>query len=68
MEPYSKRTAAIIDLEVQRLVAEAFQRAVELVQQNAVTLSRIVDALLEKEALSADELKAIIGSSDAAPC
>lgn len=72
MEPYSKRTAALIDCEVQRLVAGAFRRAVELVERNKATLDRIVEALLEKEALSADELKVIItcpseSSESAAP-
>ncbi|VDK40214.1 unnamed protein product [Taenia asiatica] len=65
VEPYSKRTAALIDFEVQRLVAEAFQRAMALIKRNELKLRRIVDELLEKEVLSADELKAIIALDSA---
>lgn len=65
VEPYSKRTAALIDIEVQRLVAEAFQRAMALIKRNELKLRRIVDRLLEKEVLSADELKAIIALDSA---
>ncbi|KAH9278656.1 Paraplegin [Echinococcus granulosus] len=68
MEPYSKRTAAMIDCEVQRLVAEAFQCAMTLIKQNELKLRRIVDELLEKEVLSADELKAIIASDSGVSC
>ncbi|VDL62585.1 unnamed protein product [Hymenolepis diminuta] len=63
VEPYSKRTAALIDSEVQRLINEAFQRAVKLIRENEPKLRRIVDALLEKEVLAADELKAIMEDS-----
>ncbi|VDO03719.1 unnamed protein product [Rodentolepis nana] len=62
VEPYSKKTAALIDSEVQRLVNEAFRRAVKLIRENEPKLRRIVDTLLEKEVLSADELKAIVGN------
>nr|CDS31080.2 paraplegin [Hymenolepis microstoma] len=63
VEPYSKKTAALIDSEVQRLVTEAFQRAVKLIRENEPKLRRIVDTLLEKEVLSADELKGIMGNA-----
>lgn len=50
----------MIDMEVQRLVSEAFQRAVGLVQQHEEKLMRLVQALLEKEVLSAKELREIL--------
>ncbi|VDM32001.1 unnamed protein product [Hydatigera taeniaeformis] len=62
VEPYSKRTAALIDFEVHRLLAEAFQRAIALITKNECKLRCIVEELMEKEVLSADELKAIIAS------
>lgn len=62
MKPYSQRTAALIDCEVDRLVAAAFQRAVGLIQVHETTLMRLVTLLLENEVVSSDQLKTILYS------
>ncbi len=67
LKPYSKRTAELIDSEVQRLVAEAFHRAVAIIQSHEGQLMRLVNTLLEKEVVSADELREIIGTKKPSP-
>ncbi len=58
---YSEETARVVDEEVKRIVDECYSRAKKIIEENKEKLSRLVDVLLEKEVLSADEFKKIIG-------
>ncbi len=57
---YSEEVASAIDREVRDIVTEQYQRAKELLNHRRVTLNRLALALMEKETLLADELKAIV--------
>ncbi len=47
-------------------MAEAFHRAVDIIQSHEGQLMRLVNTLLDKEVVSADELREIIGTKKSA--
>jgi len=57
---FSEETARQIDLEVRRLIDEAYQSAHNIVENNADAMHRIAAALLERETIDADELKLLL--------
>ncbi len=57
---FSEETARQIDLEVRRLIDEAYQSAHNLVEANADAMHRIAAALLERETIDAEELRLLI--------
>ena len=57
---FSEETARQIDLEVRRLIDEAYQAAHNLVESNADAMHRIAAALLERETIDAEELKLLL--------
>jgi cell division protease FtsH len=57
---YSEATAIKIDEEVRRLVQKGYGTAKNILAENHDTLVRIALALLEREVLDANEIKAII--------
>jgi len=57
---YSEDTAIKIDLEVKRFISEGYETAKKILEQNRDTLSRIAEALLEREVLDANEVRMII--------
>ncbi|HEX7096340.1 MAG TPA: AAA family ATPase, partial [Acidimicrobiales bacterium] len=58
---YSEEVAAAIDLEVRRLIDEAHHEAREILTLHRPTLDQLADALVERETLEEDELRAILG-------
>ena len=61
-------TAREIDLEVRRLVKEALQNARNVLDQHRDELEKLAQALLERETLSIDELRELLGMApEAAP-
>ncbi len=60
---FSEETAAMIDSEVNKLVAEAYNRAKNLLVHNRSILDRIAQMLIERETVDAEELEEIIQSS-----
>jgi cell division protease FtsH len=63
---FSEGTAQVIDEEVQRLLAEADERAYDLLLAHRSELDRLVDALLQKEELLREELEQLLGASETA--
>ncbi|MFO7722206.1 MAG: ATP-dependent zinc metalloprotease FtsH [Bacteroidales bacterium] len=61
--PYSEKTAEIIDQEVKALVESAYQRAVNLLQDNKEQLEQLAKVLLEKEVIFSEDLEKIYGKS-----
>ena len=59
--PYSDATARAIDEEVQRLIAEARERALELLQDRRAMLNEMAEALLQEEVLGSEDLLALLG-------
>ncbi len=58
---YSEETARVVDEEIKRIVSECYSRAKRIIEKNKKSLSKLVEILLEKEVLSANEVKKIIG-------
>jgi cell division protease FtsH len=58
---YSEDTALKIDAEVKRILAEALDTAMGVLQERRSTLDQLSERLLEKEVIESEELKAIIG-------
>ncbi len=58
---FSEETAHAIDLEVQRILGEAYQRARAILSQKRDVLDRLAHTLLERESLTKDELAELIG-------
>lgn len=61
LKPYSEETAEIIDSEVRSLVDLAYQRTKQILTEKKGLLENVAQALLEKEVLSAEDLKIILG-------
>ena len=57
---YSEDTAIKIDLEVKRFISEGYEKAKKILEENRDTLTRIAEALLEREVLDANEVRLII--------
>ena len=58
---YSEDTARMIDMEVKRIIDEAYARARAELTQHADKLKTLAEALLEKEVLDAEEVRKIVG-------
>ena len=56
-------TATLVDQEVQRLIGESFDRATQILKENAAKLSQLTNYLLEKETLLGDEFMEILNAS-----
>jgi cell division protease FtsH len=61
---YSEDTAIKIDQEVRRLVDEGYNRAKVLLSDSREVLTRIANALLEREVLDANEIKLIVDGKE----
>jgi cell division protease FtsH len=64
---FSEETARQIDLEVRRLIDEAYQSAHAIVESNAEPMHRIAAALLERETIDAEEVKMLIEGKELPP-
>jgi len=56
---YSEDVAAAIDKEMRKIIDTAYHKAEDLIKLNMEALTRIAEALLEKETLDAKEFEAI---------
>ncbi len=61
---HSENVAFEIDMEVKGLLEEALQRAQDMCRENKEILDRIARALLKKETLTGNEVKAIVRGED----
>ncbi len=59
--PFSEETARLVDEEVQQLLENAYEEALNLLRKYEATLHRLARALLEKETLVREDLVALIG-------
>jgi cell division protease FtsH len=60
---YSEATAQVIDSEVNLLLVEGYDRAMEILQQDRGNLDRLAALLLEKEVVDRRELRALMGTA-----
>jgi cell division protease FtsH len=61
---FSDSTASTIDEEVSQLVDQAYQRAKQVLVENRGILDQLAEMLIKKETVDAEELQAILNSSD----
>jgi cell division protease FtsH len=59
-EPLAADTARLVDEEIRRIIDEAYQDALELLEEHRDLLDEIAAALLEKETLDRDELRELV--------
>lgn len=64
---YSEDTAIKIDQEVRRLVDSGYNTAKGLLAENKEVLTRIANALLDREVLDANEIKLLMDGKDLPP-
>jgi cell division protease FtsH len=62
---YSETTAREVDEEVKRFLGEAYERAMEILKDHSDDLHRVAVALMEKEEITGEQVKAIIGRKSA---
>ena len=62
-KPFSEETAREIDDEVRRILAEAYNCAREIIEQNNDKINAMADLLLEKETIYAEDIEPILGPS-----
>jgi cell division protease FtsH len=64
---FSEETARQIDLEVRRLIDEAYQSAHNIIEANKDPMHRIAAALLERETIDAEEVRLLIEGKELPP-
>jgi cell division protease FtsH len=57
---YSDKIAYEIDMEVQRIIKETYERAKKIITENRSKLDLIANTLLEVETLDADQIKGLV--------
>lgn len=60
---YSQETAATIDAEIRRLIAEAHERATTLLKENRSILDNMSRVLVEKETIYTEEVKMLMNGA-----
>ena len=55
----SSSTAQLVDAEISKLIRESYQRATDVLTENIDLLHRVAAALLERETLTGDEVRAM---------
>ncbi len=64
---YSEKTAEDIDAEVKSMITERYQYAKNLLVENKAILTRLADALLERETLDGEDVDAIVEGREMKP-
>jgi AFG3 family protein len=60
-KPYSEETGKIIDEEVIKMIAEAYQRTLQLLTEHKEDVEKLAKALLDKEVLHKSDVEVLIG-------
>ncbi|XP_050099446.1 paraplegin [Anopheles aquasalis] len=60
-KPYSKSLGNVIDFEARHMITEAYERAEQILRDNADKLNTLAEALLEHETLNYDQVVELIG-------
>ncbi|XP_057772410.1 ATP-dependent zinc metalloprotease FTSH 8, mitochondrial-like isoform X2 [Salvia miltiorrhiza] len=60
-KPYSSKTANLIDTEVREMVAKAYERTVQLIEERKEEVAKIAELLLLKETLHQDDMVRVLG-------
>ena len=60
-KPYSEQTARTIDEEVRAITEEAYARALQVLEENKESLSKLAHELLKKEVIFREDLETLFG-------
>jgi cell division protease FtsH len=60
-KPYSEATAQLIDIEIKKIIEQAYSRAKEILSENRDKLEELASILLKKEVIFREDLEAIFG-------
>jgi cell division protease FtsH len=60
-KPYSEKTAELIDSEAKKIVADQYERAKNILQDNSKGHNELAELLIEKEVIFAEDLERIFG-------
>lgn len=60
-KPYSEKTAELIDEEAKGIVAEQYERAKQILRENASGHNQLAELLIEREVIFAEDLEKIFG-------
>src|SRR6476661_5666276 len=60
-KPYSEETSKLIDQEVRKLIDEAYERTKSLLIEKKQQVTKLAEALLDKEVLFQSDVEALIG-------
>ena len=60
-KPFSEKTAEIIDIEVHKMIEDAYQRAKDILLQNRDKLDKLANLLVEREVIFREDLEEIYG-------
>ncbi len=60
IKEYAEETAKVIDDEIDRIIKESYQKAIDILKEHRDKLEIIAQSLLEKETLTRDEISAIV--------
>ena len=61
-KPYSEQTGQMIDEEVRNISREAYQRALDVLNENKDALTQLANQLLSKEVIFKEDLESILGA------
>ena len=64
---YSEDTAIKIDFEVRKIIGSAYDRARTIIEERSDALTRVAEALLEREVLDGDEVRQLIEGKELPP-
>ncbi len=60
-KPYSEKTAETIDAEVHKLIEDAYQEALKILEEHKEGLTQLAEKLIDKEVIFTDDLVTIFG-------
>ncbi len=60
-KPFSEKTSEVIDVEVSKMVEEAYAEAIKTLKDNKEGLIKLANLLIEKEVIFSDDLEAVFG-------
>lgn len=57
---YSEEVAAAVDKEISSIINQCYQRAIQLLKENADKVESIVEALIERETLDSEDIRKLM--------
>lgn len=60
-KPYGEKTAELIDEEAKKIIAEQYERAKDILKENAEGHNQLANLLIEREVIFSEDVEAIFG-------